>query len=186
MFKTISWNDFLSGIAAILGAYYVVSILLLYSRDAYRWIIAKSKSDKPDDSLTRSSSNVMGGIKTDPPRKHQQSVDAQDLIVGDAGRKENQNQDSLLVGSVSDLLHEVKVLAQVIKESGGSKDEGVPMFQSLLSNYAHLIGTKYQESISVFIHQHCCSESVFEVDLNEVVSWWPAKESQNNLNNSEV
>jgi len=186
MFKTISWNDFLTGIAAILGAYYVVSILLLYSRDAYRWIITRNKSDKPDDSLSRNISSVMGGIKTDPPRKHQQSVDAQDLIVGDADRRENQNQDSLLVGSVSDLLHEVKVLAQVIKESGGSKDEGVPMFQSLLSNYSHLIGTKYQESISLFIHQHCSTESVFEVDLNEVISWWPAKELQNNLNNSQI
>jgi hypothetical protein len=186
MFKTISWQDFLTGIAAILGAYYVVSILLLYSRDAYRWIITRNKYDKPDDNRSRSSSNVMGGIKTDPPRKHQQSVDAQDLIVGDADKKENQNQDSLLVGSVSDLLHEVKVLAQVIKESGGSKDEGVPMFQSLLSNYPQLIGTRYQESISIFIHQHCNSESVFEVDLNEVTSWWPTKESQNNLNNSEV
>jgi hypothetical protein len=186
MFKTISWHDFLTGIAAILGAYYVVSILLLYSRDAYRWIITKNKPDIQDDTRPQNSSNVMGGIKTDPPRKHQQSVDAQDLIVGDADRKENQKEDSLLVGSVSDLLHEVKVLAQVIKESGGSKDEGVPMFQSLLSNYPHLIGTRYQESISVFIHQHCSSEGVFEVDLNEVSSWWPAKESQNNLNNSEV
>jgi hypothetical protein len=186
MFKTISWNDFLTGIAAVLGVYYVVSILLLYSRDAYRWIITKNQSDKPDESLSRNVSNVMGGIKTDPPRKHQQSVDAQDLIVGVADTKENQNQDSLLVGSVFDLLHEVKVLAQVIKESGGSKEEGVPMFQSLLSNYPHLIGTKYQESISVFIHQHCNSESVLEVDLNEVISWWPAKESQNILNNSEV
>jgi hypothetical protein len=184
MFKTISWQDFLTGIAAILGAYYVVSILLLYSRDAYRWISRKTNSDRPDDNVARSPSNVMGGIKTEPPRKHQQSVDAQDLIIGDHDKKENQ--DSLLVGSVSDLLHEVKVLSQVIKESGGSKDEGVPMFQSLLSNYPHLIGTKYQESISVFIHQHCSSESVFEVDLSEVISWWPAKESQNNLNNNEV
>jgi hypothetical protein len=186
MFKSISWQDFLTGIAAILGAYYVLSILLLYSRDVYYWLASKGKhADQIGDNFTPTAPKVMGGIKQDPPKKNERSVEAEDLIIGEPVNKENRDDDSLLVGSVSDLLHEIKVLARVIKESGGSKEEGIPMFQSLLSNYPQLVGTKYQESITLFVHQHCSSEAVFEVSLDEIKSWWPAKESQNNLNNNE-
>jgi hypothetical protein len=187
MFKSFSWQDFLTGIATILGAYYVVSFLVLYSRDAIRWFRIKRKSSEdPGINLPSGTSDVMGAIKNDPPRKNEQSLEAQDLVIGEPVKDGNENDDSLLVGSVSDLLHEVKVLTRVIKESGGSNEEGIPMFQSLLVNYPQLIETKYQESITVFIYQHCMSEGLFDVDLNEIRSWWPAKESQNNQNNSEV
>lgn len=184
MLKSISWQDFITGIAAVLGAYYVVSIALLYSRDAFRWLKSKQKASD-DNEINVSGSNLMGAIKSEPPRKNEQSLEAQDLIIGESAKERNEDDDSLLVGSVSDLLHEVKVLARVIKESGGSKDEGTPMFQSLLLNYPQLINTKYQESISLFIHQHCTDESLFDVDLNEINSWWPAGELQNNQNNNE-
>lgn len=181
MFTSISWSEFFNAILIAIGAYYGISILLFYSRDILSRI--KNQSESKDEPLFNLAdrSNLMGKAKQDAPKKHQQIIDAQDLLV-DAVSKTNegltQSEDALLIGSVSDLLHEAKVLSRVIHESGGSREEGAPMFQSLLSNYQHLIGTKYQESISLFIQDQCKSQCAFEVSLDEVRMWWPPVEAQ--------
>jgi hypothetical protein len=183
MFSSISWQEFLNAICIVLGAYYGISILLLYSREIIQRFNTKGdQTDNPVRKVKEDSVNLMGGIKKDLPKKHEQTVDAQELIVEQPNSNDQypDNEDSLLIGSVSDLLHEIKVLARVIKESSGSKEEGAPMFQSLLSNYAHLSATKYQQSVSLFIHDLCGSECGFEVDLSEVNAWWPISESENN------
>jgi hypothetical protein len=179
MFKSISWQEFLYVVLAALGTYYCISILLLYSRDIIRIFKSKDESSRQTrPKVENSPSNLMGGVKNDPPRKNEQYVDAQELTVDQSGASTRDNEELLLIGSVSDLLHEVKVLSRVIKESNGSKEDGAPMFQSLLSNYPHISGTKYQGSVSIFIYEHLRNENVFEADLNEINSWWPAAESQ--------
>lgn len=181
MFKTISWQEFLNIALIAVGLYYGISILLFYSKDLVRRFRGDRARPEEIEFGSPDDSTLMGGIKKDAPRKHQQVVDAQDLIIGPSDNsQQTDTEGSLLIGSVSDLLREIKVLARVIKESKGSKEDGAPMFQSLLSNYSHLIGTKYQESISLFIHDQCRSECAFEVDLAEVRSWWLEMESQNN------
>lgn len=177
MFKSISWQEFLYAVLVVAGGYYCIFILFLYSRDIIRIFRSRDESSRQTQPKSeKTSSNLMGGIKNDPPRKNEQSVDAQELIVDQLASRDNE--ESLLIGSVSDLLHEIKVLARVIKESNGSKEDGVPMYQSLLSNYPHISGTKYQESVSIFIYEHLRNENVFEADLDEINSWWSAGESQ--------
>jgi hypothetical protein len=183
MFNSLSWQEFFNAIFIVLGAYYGISILLLYSREIIQRFKAKrDQGNKPVAEVKKDLSNLMGGIKKDLPKKHEQTVDARELIVDQPKSSEqfSDNEDSLLIGSVSDLLHEIKVLARVIKESNGSKEEGAPMFESLLSNYSHLSTTKYQQSVSLFIHDLCRSECGFEVDLSEVNAWWPISELDNN------
>jgi hypothetical protein len=183
MFSSISWSEFLNTAVIAVGTYYVVSTLLFYSKD----LIAKiKKREATSEGPLHEPSNyvtLMGAIKKDPPKKHQQEVSAQDLVIEPSqnsnGIHEN-SEHTLLIGSVSDLLHEVKVLAGVVKESNGSKEDGSPMFQSLLSNYPHLVGTKYQDSISVYIHDQVKTECSFEVDLREITSWWPTDTQNNN------
>lgn len=178
MFNSISWQEFLNAISIVSVAYYVISILLLYSGEIIQRFKAKGdNANNPVPKVKEDWGNVMGGINKDLPKKHEQTVDAQELLVQQPKLNEQstENEDSLLIGSVSDLLHEIKVLARVIKENNGSKAEGASMFQSLLANYAHLSTTKYQQSVSLLIHDLCRSECGFEVDLSEVNAWWPIR-----------
>lgn len=172
MFYSISWQEFLNTVFTALALYYLASVLIFYSRD----IVARFKrvpQPEPVDSERRNHP-LMGPIRKDPPKKHEHFVDAQELVVDPSyGSDAERSEEHLLMNSVSHLLREIKVLARVVKESNGSKSDATPMFQSLLSNYAHLSGTKYRESIMVFIHDTIRHECAFEAALDEIDSWWP-------------
>jgi hypothetical protein len=179
MFNSISWQDFLDTALMALGTYYALSIVVFYSKD----LIARFRGTQEGEAPPESGPNrpLMGQIRTDAPEKHQDVVDAQDLVIDpDSTSGLDRTDEGLLINSVSHLLREVKVLARVIKESNGSKTDATPMFQSLLSNYSHLGETKFRESITLFVHDGIRHECAFEAALQEIDGWWPATETQNN------
>ena len=180
MFSSISWQEFLNTALIVLGLYYVLAAGIFYSRD----ILARLKTmPRPDPVDSESGRNhpLMGQIRKDTPKKHEHFVEAQDLVVDPAhGSKAERSEEELLINSVSHLLREIKVLARVVKESNGSKEDATPMFQSLLSNYEHLAATKCRESIMVFIHDAIRGECAFEVALPEIESWWPQEKVKDN------
>ena len=179
MFSSISWQEFLNTALMALGLYYAVTTAIFYSRDILAWFKTTPQPD-PVDSECRNHP-LMGQIRKDTPKKHEHFVEAQDLVVDPAnGSRPERSEEELLINSVSHLLREVKVLARVVKESNGSKADATPMFQSLLSNYAHLAGTKYRESIMVFIHDTIRGDCAFEVSPGEIESWWPQEKVKDN------
>ena len=178
MFSPISWQEFLNTALIALGLYYVVSVVIFYSRDMVARI-KKAAQREPADSERRNYP-LMGQIRKDTPKKHEDFVEAQDLVIDPANPSNaERSEEDLLINSVSHLLREVTVLARVVKESNGSKPDAIPMFQSLLSNYAHLAGTKYRESIMVFIHDTIRGQCPFDAALDEIDSWWPREQEKN-------
>ena len=162
-----------------LGLYYVVTVVVFYFRD----MVARFKNAAQPEPLVSERRNdpLMGQIRKDTPKKHEDFVEARDLVIDPASSsRAERSEEALLINSVSHLLREIKVLARVVKESNGSKANATPMFQSLLSNYAHLAGTKYRESIMVFIHDAIRGDCAFEVPLGEIESWWPQEKVKDN------
>lgn len=179
MFNSISWQEFSNTAMVALGLYYVVTVVVFYSRD----MVARIKNPPHPEAVDSERRNypLMGQIQKDTPKKHEHSVEAQDLVVDPAsGFRAERSEESLLINSVSHLLREVKVLARVVKESNGSKADAIPMFKSLLSNYAHLAATKYRESIVVFIHDTIRGACASEVSPGEIASWWPQEKVNDN------
>lgn len=179
MFSSISWQEFLNTALIGLGLYYIVSALVFYSRD--RVARFKNADEPAPTGLEGRNHPLMGQIRKDTPKKHEHIVEAQDLVIDPASSsRAERSEETLLINSVSRLLREIKVLARVVRESHGSKAYATPMFQSLLSNYAHLAGTKYRESIMVFIHDTLRGECAFEAALDEIQRWWPREQEKNN------
>jgi hypothetical protein len=181
MFNSISWQQFFSTLLTVLGAYYIISFLLLYSKEIIHKV--KSKSDQPDSGpseLKGPAIDLMGKIKKDLPNRHEQSIEAQEINVAVESKQlpSIEGEDALLVGSVSDLLQEIKILIKVIKEGKGTHDDAVPMITSLLSNYEQLINTKYQASISLFIHEQLQNEFAIQSDLKNIAGFWPQMNSE--------
>jgi hypothetical protein len=182
MFNSISWQQFFYTLLTSLGAYYIISFLLLYSKEVIQKF--KGKPDQPDSAppeFKGPANDLMGAIKKDVPNRHEQSVEANDInIVAESKQSPSiEGDDALLVGSVSDLLHEIKILIKVIKEGAGTHDDAVPMITSLLSNYEQLVNTKYQTSISLFIHEQLQSEFASQADLKAIEHLWPHMNSNN-------
>ena len=185
MFSSISWQEFLNTAIVALALYYVVTVLIFYSKD----LVARFKKGSQAEPVNSDRRNqpLMGQIRKDTPKKHEHFVEAQDLVIDPASRsRAERSEETLLINSVSHLLREIKVLARVVKESNGSKANATPMFQSLLSNYAHLVKTKYRESIMVFIHDTIKGECAFEAALDEIDSWWPLEQVNDNNNKDDI
>ena len=107
--------------------------------------------------------DLLGKAQPDipPVSDHVTSTDSDQLQFSAPKQKERQpeklhsdTQDALLIGTVADLLKEVKTLVQVIVDCEGDKEESISMFQSLLSKYPQLTKTKFQDCHQ-YVHPGC-------------------------------
>ena len=188
MFNSISWQDFLTTLAIAAGSYYVITALLLFSGEiksifAQRQSKAIVAEELEDQNDSNESNDLMGKVKyetlvnvphekvvepeeieTQPPREAEEAIEAKVL-----------SPEALLVGSVADLLEEIKIILNEL--TTGNKDEIALLFQSLLSRYPQLIGTNYQEEINLFLLDALATHSAYGFELNEIKSWWKQNEN---------
>jgi hypothetical protein len=185
MFNSISWQDFLTAIMIVVGGYYAITTLLLYSTEITS--IFKQKQPKQitsevaeDQKDSIESNDLMGKVKyeTEVQVPREKSISVEELQVLSSDEHEEavttssaNHSDTLIIGTIADLLQEIKALAGVVKDS--SKEEAVPLFKSLLSRYPQLAGTNYREAVSVFLYDSCKQQCEFDLEPNEINSWWP-------------
>lgn len=81
--------------------------------------------------------------------------------------------ESLLVGTVADLLEEIKKLSWKISKNKETKAESISLFQALLSHYYPLIGLNYNDVINLFIYDSCKENRVLDLPPEGIRSWWP-------------
>ena len=181
MLNSISWQEFFQTVIVAVGGYYAISILLLYSKDITQKIQAfKTRSVKTEpQSRATDLINLMGAIKNEQPSE---AISSNQKVVSSAEISISENasntaakylEDASLIGTVSDLLQEIKVIADMIAESEGNKEDAASAFQALLKNYLHLSATKYQDAIDLVIYDHCKNQCALQVEMSEIKSWWP-------------
>ena len=181
MLYSISWQEFFQTVIVAIGGYYAISILLLYSKEISLKIQRfKTHSVKDEPQVVEKPlNNLMGAIKSELPVKNispnQNLVSSTEISISEnaSNTAAKYLEDALLIGTVSDLLQEIKTIADMIVESRGMKDDAASAFQALLKNYLHLSATKYQEAIDLVIYDHCKNQCALQVEMSEITSWWP-------------
>ena len=181
MLNSISWQEFFQTVLVAVGGYYAISILLLYSKDITQKIQAlKTRSVKTESQSRATALNdLMGAIKNEQPSEailsNQKVVSSAEISISEnaSDTAAKYLEDALLIATVSDLLQEIKTIADMIAESKGTKQDAASAFQSLLKNYLHLSATKYQEAIDLVIYDHCKNQCTLQVEMSEIKSWWP-------------
>src|SRR5689334_7726947 len=129
MLRSISWQDFLIALAVLAGAYYLVVALVFYREEiadlfrngpASRGRERSSETDRPqktsplmglvvDDGQSQASSEV---TRETSEEQHYAAHDELPEEVGTAS-----GSDEMLVGTVSDLLEEIKTICTAIIDS---------------------------------------------------------------------
>jgi hypothetical protein len=197
MFNSISWQDFLIVIVVAISSYYIITTLLLYSGEITH--IFKQKESKQIDSTTQDDQNgsnerndpsdLMGKIKyeTEVNVPREKSVASEELQFQSSNESEeiieptqSNQSDTLIIGTIADLLQEIKALAEVVSTS--SKEESVSFFKSILQRFSKLRGTHYEDAVNVFIYNSCKEQCSFDLQPNEIKSWWIAEESDSTSN----
>ncbi|HRJ29770.1 MAG TPA: hypothetical protein PLV21_03880 [Cyclobacteriaceae bacterium] len=187
MLESISWQEFISTIAFLIGGYYVITVLLLYSKEITNIFKQKklnltNTNVRENQTESNESIELMGSVKyahsqaENVPRE--EKIEAESLSVVAAQEQEEpiteavtSQADEALLKSVSTLLEEINTLTEVV--AVGSKEECAELFRTLLSNYADLSRTAHELEITAFIYNSCKEHCEFQIELNEVKSWWP-------------
>ena len=170
---------------------------MLYSGEITH--IFKQKKSKQIDSTTQDDQNgsnerndpsdLMGKIKyeTEVNVPREKSVTSEELQFQSSNESEEvivpvqSNQtDTLLIGTIADLLQEIKALTEVVSTS--NKEESVSFFKSLLQRFSKLKGTHYEDAVNVFIYNSYKEQCSFDLQPNEIKSWWVEEESNSTSN----
>jgi hypothetical protein len=184
MFNSISWQEFLTTIGVTVGSYYAITTLLLYSEEIKSIFNQKQsksiESDANEDQKDSNESiNLMGTVKyeTSVNVPHEKSVGSEEITSQPLIEVEDaidevvvSTQDVLVAKSVAELLREIKTIVGELSQ--GNREEITSIYRSLLQNYSHLIGTNYQEEISLFINDCLSTNASHSFTLHEINSWW--------------
>jgi len=190
MFTSITWGVFLTAIFSIISGYYAITSLLLYSSELKAWVTGKLKSPQSliEIDSVPAPDGVMGPINLSDLKAEPRisTVADQDIAISAddefpepilTPRQGSALQaDSILVGSVADLLEEIKTLTNLISEYKSSKAECHAFFHALFLRYPQLRNTTYQEAINLYIMNATLDHFSFEVSLQDVASWWTTAE----------
>lgn len=190
LFTGISWQEFLSAIGVIVGGYYAITALLLYSEEiksifnqSQRKAIEADARDDQSDS--NESIDLMGSVKYETAVNvpHEKVVESDEINAQPLKEFEDaigyvtiNTADSLIVKSAAELFREVNTIITELSE--GSKEEITSIYQSLLQRYPQLTGTNHQEVISRFIHDSLSTNTAYSFTLDEIKSWWSENNEQ--------
>ena len=166
----------------------MITVLLLFSGEiksifTQKQLKAITSEELEDQNDSNESIDLMGKVKYETLVNvpHENAVDSQEIETQPPREAEESIQakvlspEALLVGSVADLLEEIKIVLSEL--TTGSKEEIASIFQSLLSRYPQLIGTNYQEEINLFLLDALATHSAYGFELNEIKSWWKQNEN---------
>ncbi len=184
MFSSITWEIFLTTVVAVIGCYYGITTLLLYHQEIIQYV--KTRGQQPlvssESTKVTASHSVMGNIQEESSRELRSTISpAEEInVASDDDQPETVTspevvlwtRDNLLIGSVADLLQEVKTLSQLMAECKSDKAEGESLFKTLLLRYPHLRGTIYRDAINLFIIDAARNQFAFDLSLSEINSWW--------------
>lgn len=196
MFESISWSDFFTAISIIVVGYYVISTLLLFSGE----IVTIFKQKKLTNAFTVSKSNqndslegdgFMGRARYEPDSNgevlREEKTEAETLAIAPDQEEDEvidfiSPEEDNLRSATQHLIDEVRELVQVI--SGSSKEACVPLFQTLLSRAPQLVATSYQEAVNLAIYHSLKEQDLFQIEMDEINSWWPDPVGQNKSKSS--
>lgn len=167
MLQSITWQEFLLAAGLITGLYYAI-ILRIFSRPQKGGtpIFSVAESDK---------SGVMGGINDGDGVGPTSSVGPEEVSFAQAPQQyssQSESSNSLLVGSVSDLLEEAKTLAHFFLENKSSKEEATTFLRTLLAKYSQLKDTRYQKAIELYLFNELKDHEGQEMSLDEIRALW--------------
>lgn len=183
MFSSITWELFLSTVVVIFGGYYSITTLLLYHNEIIHWVKSggqKSVMKVASTEIHAQSDGMMGSIRNESVQELRSfTASAEEINASSSDEEIDEIQsfktlstDSLLIGSVADLLQEIKTLIQLIVECRSEKAECISLFRTLLLRYFHLKDTTYQHVINMYIADAIMNQVEFSLTFTEIKFWW--------------
>ncbi|MFD2965408.1 MULTISPECIES: hypothetical protein [Olivibacter] len=173
MLKQITWQEFLLAATLLTFLWYISIILLLFRKELKRLLTGKkhgaengvrngTKEDDLDAEQAKSvDDNLMG--KTKLPEG--MSVMGMEEF---SFRKRDEEQKEKMLGSVPDLLEEMKQLFQILKDEEGTKADFLVLMDGFKPRLKAIRTDSNQQSLNEFIARH----APFPLSERELENLW--------------
>ena len=185
MFDTIDWYDFITLMAPLTVGYYLVSLLIFYRKEVLARLskppVQKKEAYREENSSTQSMpDDVLGPALGNTGKEQAYDQQAQDLLIADAQQvpepflkaDPSPKREVLLIGSVADLVQEIKTVIDLVTEYGSDKAEAESLLRSLLDRYPHVGASHYRKPITEYIYQAQDDHFDFKLPVEEVEALW--------------
>jgi hypothetical protein len=180
MLQSISWLEFFTKTGLIVGGYYVITGLLLFSKEIGSFLKSKS-SRSPLNQFSQTplqqTDQLIGVAKPESSGDtglREVVVSADEVLVSESSVAEEPIEVTSVTVTVEDdvasLTSEIDALVSIVSDS--SRDESLPLFQSLISRYASLVDTDHVEPLSQLLHDKVSEHCNFKIDVDEIRGWW--------------
>lgn len=180
MLQSISWLEFFTTIGLIVSGYYLITGLLLYSGEIGSLLKSKSRRSALNQSHQtplQQTDQLIGVARTEPPSDTglgEAVVSADEVLVSESSLAEEPIEVTSITVTVEDdvasLTSEIEALVRIVSHS--SRDESLPLFQSLISRYSSLVDTDHVEPLSQLLHDKVSEHCNFQIDVDEIRGWW--------------
>jgi hypothetical protein len=186
MFTSFTWADFLIAASLCMAAYYgfLAPLLfrkeILYRLQSYRRNVKQSGSAGSNEAASKVHS-VMGNIHEDTSwnKLYSDAIAAAEITVESLSPEPETIQtptvipnDALLIGSVADLLQDIKTLLHQMAGLSTERTEVQSLLQALLQRYPYLLGTSFQYAVTVYICEEVRNHLHLQLTTTEILSWW--------------
>lgn len=191
MLQSISWSDFFIAIGIALVIYYAFGGLVLFRKEFINIFKQRASNDSASDTQvdqndSDESNDLLGTIRhAGSPHERvprEEKVDADSINVSPLQEPEEaielskSSADDAVLTTVSVLLEEIRVLSASLSKN--TKQEAILLFKTILARYRQLIGTEYQDAVNLFIYNSCQEHCEFDLDQEEIETWWVQKQQQ--------
>jgi hypothetical protein len=171
MLKSISWQEFLT-VMSILAVIYYSVLGFIYYRAEIKNLFSGRRSSKIPASPKQSpkSNSLVGQIKEEEQiddADNDSSLSADQLNVA-----ETRSPQDALLGTVADLLKDLKEIIDAVVANKSSKDECLIFIKAAFAKYSQLQNTTYQQSINLFLYENAIDQFSFELPLDEIQKLW--------------
>lgn len=117
----------------------------------------------------------MGATKPEPSKPIRKQFVAADELLISPDQEQLTASDSMIIGTIADLLQESNILAKKIAHDNNTLEECASLFQSLLQRYPQLNNAAYKDAISISLHHTCKNKLDLEYSLEQIKAWWPTE-----------
>lgn len=180
MLQSISWLEFFTTIGLVVGGYYLITGLLLYSKEIGSFLKSKSRRsllNQSSQTPLKQTDHLIGVAKAESPSDtglRVAVVNADEVLVSESSIAEESIEVTSITVTVEDdvasLTSEIEALVRIVSHS--SRDESLPLFQSLISRYSGLVDTDHVEPLSQLLHDKVSEHCNFQIDVDEIRGWW--------------
>lgn len=179
MFKSISWQEYLTVVGCLAAGYYVVAISLFYSKDILLKIKrAPSSRDKPHN-IQDSVDKLMGGISTSfrkavPKKQSTESLDELTIQF----EPEDLDAEKRLCSPAAELLDNLEEVFMILASRKSDKEDHLRKIEKLLRLAPEFSHTSSRVEIVEFVLQYFKGNQHITFTREDIDQLWANKKEE--------